>query len=276
MILIEGPNDQLRRQVRKELRARHDRLGFHTEDETSMTLKRLIKLLHADGRYHVRERLTHYVTEHLTQGEAHMVASGLLATGSFVLVCHDLDDDDAGEYYHSTLGGLLPGMNVRDLEMVPDIVTGALELWAAQLEQLKPLLDTDIWSAGGLDQEMVMIVGDQVSPYLPCDEGRRVAFVSDHGCSKFLHEQLATHWLATGTRYYLTNAHKCDVARMNLKMLEEELKLVNPTKVVALGGVAARHLSDIRVGDFARTYHPQYWKRFKNKDTGELLEILKP
>lgn len=277
MILIEGNNDYLNRQVRKELRFRHDRLAFHVEDEFEMTLKRLLKLLHHDNRYQVRENVVGRMQNLLNPADAHMIASGLLATGSFVLVCHDpLDvstEQAQATFYRSTLEGLLPGMNIYHAEMVPEIVEASMKLWEENLETLKAVYETDIWSAGGLMPGMVMLVGDRVLPYVPCDEERRLAFVSHRGCSRFLHEALAANYELDGTRYYLTNAHKCDVAKLNLKMLQEEIDLVKPVKIVAMGGDAARYLSDLKA-TFDRTYHPQFWKRFRNKELPELIQLL--
>jgi hypothetical protein len=279
MILIEGENEYLRRQVRKELRSRLDRLSIHADDEFEMTFPRLIKLLHLDNRYQVREQLTKFINKELGLGDAHMVASALQATGTFVLVCHtedDINEENCVEvFYKATLSGLLPGMNIYDSMSITDIVARAMDLWEENLLLVARFYDTDIWSAGGVESNMVMLVGEKVHPYKPADEERRLAFVSQQSCCRFLHDVLASNFYHQGVKYYLTNAHKVEVHKMNLKMLKEELDLVKPIKVVAMGSEAARVLSDLGQ-EFTRTYHPQYWKRFKNQDRSELVRLLLP
>jgi hypothetical protein len=277
MILIESNYDYLTREVCRELKELDPRLSFHVPDEFDLNVKRLHKLLHADNRFQVRANLVEFTVNNLSQAEAHMVGTALLATGSFVLVVHppleeELEDRTA-RFYSCTMGGLLPGMNIYDRELLSELATRWLELWQGNLEDLAKVYGTDIWSAGGLHSGQVMLVGDRVNPFVPFDEGRRLAFVSHQGCSHFLHQALVANFLAQGTRYYLTNAYKSHVRKANMEMLNEEIQLVKPVKIVALGGVAAQYLSDLGQ-EFTRTYHPQYWKRFKNKELPELIKLV--
>lgn len=120
-------------------------------------------------------------------------------------------------------------------------------------------------ATGGIFKNQIMIVGEATKPDRP------QAFISEKGCSRFLHGCLLAN---THSRYYLTNAQKTGLQNDDIAYLQMEILRVQPSKIIAMGKVAAKMLS-LTGATFAETYHPQYWKRFKFSERKSLIKILK-
>lgn len=74
--------------------------------------------------------------------------------------------------------------------------------------------------------------------------------------------------------YYLTNAKKYEEPYWCERALQEEVRLVQPSKVIALGEVAHQHLFAARIAH-QQVEHPQYRKRFKYDQIEEYSKQLR-
>jgi hypothetical protein len=115
----------------------------------------------------------------------------------------------------------------------------------------------------------VMLVGEGFNRLKVMKDSRAFAEVS--ASSGYLHQALAMNCF---TNYYITNAWKSNIEKFNVDMLIEEFKFVKPTKVIALGEVAADCLERAGIS-YKRTDHPSYWKRFKHKLITDYAETLR-
>jgi hypothetical protein len=69
---------------------------------------------------------------------------------------------------------------------------------------------------------------------------------------------------------FWVNALNNDFTVLNLVEL---VRLLQPRKVIALGRVAQKSCEDQGISCI-KSYHPQYWKRFRNKERYPLLDLL--
>lgn len=262
MIILQGPDETLRRELFNILTEGGDEVNRSaTKEPYRADIGFFTAFIHTDHRLHVRDQLLHG----LRDGDAarYMLGMGLAAAGSLVVLC---GADSREEVRSATFGGLLPALPVSrfsDLNHTREMIVDA---WRLEREKVDPLYD--YWSSGGRPDQATMLVGESNQDL---NGRKRRAFISHTGCSLFLHQALQANPF---NRYYLTNAGKGETRKYNMVALEREIELVKPRRIVALGGVAAAYLSDLKV-TFERTYHPNYWKRFKNKDLDELAGFLK-
>jgi len=274
MIILEGPNtalrEALRHDIEKQLRPElGDLLTVHLSGtpDTGSTAA-IVKLLNSPNHCELRDGLRLDFPDH--HPIHHMAGYALNATGT--LLVHAVNK--AGEeppasqlYDHLWHVGVWNG----DFDTLVEYI---LHVWR---ERQKEIARTYRYGGTGhLEKGGVMVVGERVNPFRPWAEAHRIgtpiplAFTSNHGCSFFLHGALR----ASGGRFYLTNAVKSLSKKLNRTMLAEELDLMKPGKIIAMGSEAAAALYEQRV-DFVHTNHPQYWKRFRNKDVGELVELFR-
>ncbi len=270
MILLEGPNRELRAQLGPALRDQliAQNASLHVSgDHDRPSLQRLVKLVHADTRWQVRDGLP---LGHLDADARHMIAYGLLAAGTLVVICANDGNLTMGQAEDLTpyprvlpLYCVFPGDDLT-LEVMRIAVLASAAIYEAN----------NIWTYGGngyTTRGPIMLVGDKPNPFVPADEGRRLAFVSHHGCSIYLHDAMRR----AGGRYYVTNAYKFKRRAENLQALKDEILMVRPSKTVALGAEAAEMLSSLGT-PFVATYHPQYWRRFRADRLEELVTELRP
>lgn len=271
MIIIDGPNESLRADLKAAIQARAgDDLAYHVSGAPRPAdVRWLAELVQTDNRRHLRDRLPlDLPPDHAAR---HMVATALAATGTVVVVCAtDPNITPAEAIAYLPYRGMLTLLVALPGQDVPYLANVVLETWRSAVALTDGVFHYH--GAGVAHEPDLMVVGEKPNPYRPADDARRVAFVSHQGCSLFLHAALAAAELGG---VYLTNAHKFEKRRANLVALENEIMLVKPGRILAMGTVAARALADIGA-TFEQTYHPQYWKRFKNKDFGELVGLLRP
>lgn len=272
MVIFEGSNHKLRGELRRAFlnlageRWQHFASGAAQPSD----VRWLTRLVHVDNRYHVREGLPMELSPH--HGARHMVASGLQATGSVLVVCEHVPGARGWEERYQPVPGALPVLGITTVSHpnVYDVAQTLLELASSEVARASRTYDQ---GGSGYNYEPdLLIVGEKVSPYRPLHVERRGAFISTNGCSSYLHAAL----MATGARSYLTNAIKTGRVAEDRERLAGEVRLVQADRVVAMGATAARYLADAGVEPVTVTYHPQYWKRFKNKDFGQLVELLRP
>ncbi len=266
MLIIDGPNLDLQTRLLRTLDRHADPdMGKHVSGPgRPRELKLLVTLAMCDHRrmiYHGFPRIGS-----LTRGERHMLAHALAAAGSMAVHCTTPTDPDLGQWFG--LPTVLPTYTVTTATGLDLQAQGILKMWRHLQARAAP-----VWgfgSTGGLPGAAIMLVGDRVNPFIPLDLSRRQAFVSHHGSSLWLHETMA----ATGREgYYVTNAHKVEDRMANRRLLTDEIMVVAPRAIIGMGDEAQGYLSELEV-PFLRTYHPQYWSRFKHKHTTEFIKLI--
>jgi len=266
MILIDGPDDNLCFQVRKQLQKLLPTFDVQVSGQNRQPrMADFINMLNKDHRHVIRDGFN--LPTHFNKAQCYMLTMGLASSGSVYVFCGmDFTEQQiwlTKEYAYLPSG---PIINEGNLETV---VAQIVERSTAEILQANKVWHYN--SLGGIRDHQVMLVGDRVSPFYSYDAIRKMAFFSPHGSSIFLHDALQQ----VDSTYYLTNAYKTNSRKQNQMLLAEEIDLVKPVKIVGMGEEAHRTLSDIGA-TFVRTYHPQYWVRFKNKDLDELVSILRP
>lgn len=271
MILLEGPNRELRAKlgplIREAMPAESPSLHVSGENFRPR-LERLVQLVHADHRWQIRDGLP---LDQLAPEARHMLAYGLSAAGTLVVICAAdgfLSIGRAEELAPSPR--VLPLYAIFPQEDLAAEVHEIARLWRAQVHAAN-----EFWgygSNGPTTRAPIMLVGDRVNPFVPAElNKRRMAFVSHHGCSLYLHDAMRR----AGGRYYVTNAIKAKRKTTNMQALREEIEKVRPARIVALGTEAAEALSQLGAS-YVTTYHPQYWRRFQASRLGELVACLQP
>jgi hypothetical protein len=271
MILLEGPNRALRTQLGPAIRAAMpaENPSLHVSgDNFRPKLQRLVHLVHADHRWQIRDGLP---LDHLEPDARHMIAYGLYAAGTMVVICAE-----DGSLTMAQAEDLAPSRRVLPLYSVhpgDDLAKEAQHIalyWRMAVQEA-----SRFWhygSNGPTQRSPIMLVGDRANPFVPAElNQRRMAFVSHHGCSLYLHGAMRR----AGGRYYVTNAVKANKKTWNLLALREEIEKVRPSRIVALGTEAAEVLAKVDAR-FTTTYHPQYWRRFQASRLGELVDCLQP
>jgi hypothetical protein len=111
----------------------------------------------------------------------------------------------------------------------------------------------------------IVIVGDRPAKGISLTEGR-LPFCSNTQSSGWLNAQLVTpeedlRWI-----------NSADI-NGNATPFDQLYALLPAKVVIALGYNASAWLSIVNV-EHLKTYHPQYWKRFRSKERYPLLDIL--
>lgn len=269
MIILEGPNLPLRAELATKLKEYLQGKDASQPEELLRTdLGYLVHFVHQDLRYRVQDG---WPVDHLSAAARHMLGCALLPEALIVVHCdgshatvRDLSTTTQRLFINN---GFCSGFSVGAAMNQEWITTTILQAHVTLLTQLR---EFDRFFAGTWWEGSVMLVGE--GNQFITREVRRKAFTSATGCSLFLHEALLRN---RGARYYLSNAQKTGRPAYDRLALQREIELVKPVKIVALGTEAAAMLATQRV-EFTRTFHPQYWKRFRNQHLDELVEILKP
>lgn len=124
------------------------------------------------------------------------------------------------------------------------------------------------FGAGSFIVGNIMLVGEQDSD--PTASTFQKPFCTNKGCTGWLNKQLDVENIPE-ERLFWVNALNNDYTEANLKYLTDKLK---PIVVLALGGIAQKICKKQEI-NFIPFYHPQYWKRFKNKQPYALISKLK-
>lgn len=272
MIVVTGFNMELRREVVDRLRFIMAPLDKSQPMGERTDLNYLTRFVHQDLRYHVLDGLW---PEHLSDAERYMLTSAVLPGGCVLVVCHDNplpEEGGVGVMHPPTKvygqGIWFPWINIYNRHYLEDSIEWILAHHKAHIRRAVPFKEWAV--SGNVEEGVVMLVGEASQEITP--GVKRRAFISHKGCSLFLQEALRRN---APTKYYLTNAQATGNASYDRLKLQREIELIKPCKIVALGVEAALVMVDLKV-PFTRTWHPQYWARFRSTLMHELCEILKP
>jgi len=113
----------------------------------------------------------------------------------------------------------------------------------------------------------IVLVGEQASN--PTEKtANQQPFCSDKGCSGWLNLLLEQEQIPEEKLFWL-NAKNNDGTLIDPKVIEN----IAPKVVITLGKTACDLLSRSNIS-YLHHYHPQYWKRFRNKQRYPLLDTL--
>ena len=124
------------------------------------------------------------------------------------------------------------------------------------------------FGVGSYTKGVTLIIGEQASDPQNAPEQR--PFCCTKGCSGWLNKLLEIEGIDESKLFWV-NALNNDGKPVRL---DEVVSALRPKKVIALGKVAQNLCSDQYV-HCEPCYHPQYWKRFKNKYRYPLLDMLR-
>ena len=133
------------------------------------------------------------------------------------------------------------------------------------------LRDPNREGVGSWKPGSALLVGEQSAH--PTDSPNQQPFCDLHGCSGWLNSQLELASIPED-RLYWVNALNNDGSAVHLCKLIYDLK---PSIVITMGKVADDLWNRTCDDMFPHTSvpHPQYWKRFRNKDPYPLIDVLK-
>jgi hypothetical protein len=128
-------------------------------------------------------------------------------------------------------------------------------------------------AAGKPDRtRVIIIVGERPTTILnkldACDN-LVVPFGSLRGCSGWLNKQLHVANVPEEKLFWL-NAYD---GFGKLTDLKKYVTLLNPVTTITLGNVASDECKKLNI-EHEFYYHPQYWKRFRNKEQYPLINCL--
>ncbi len=113
----------------------------------------------------------------------------------------------------------------------------------------------------------VLIIGEQSG-----DKITDRPFCATTHCSEWLNNKLNSYNIPED-RLYWVNALRVDDTPVDISGLIVELQ---PSNIICLGNVAERTCRAQGINKFIKFYHPQYWKRFRNKEEYPfVLELAK-
>lgn len=121
--------------------------------------------------------------------------------------------------------------------------------------------------SGAFKQQNIMLVGEQTSH--PEVNKYHLPFCSLKACSGWLNGLLEDAGIPEDQLFWV-NALDNDGSEVDLASLHG---LLMPRLVVALGNVARDQLTKRRI-QHEHVPHPQYWKRFRNKQVYPLIPLL--
>ncbi len=113
----------------------------------------------------------------------------------------------------------------------------------------------------------ILIVGDRPGPSA---KGKNIPFVGE-GCGSWLLKNMDKSNIDERKLYWINSKDNFGVPAT-----KDFLALLQPSKIICLGGEAAKWALDISDEyDVVTVPHPQYWRRFKSKERYPLLDLLK-
>lgn len=257
MILIDGPRadiaDAIIEGLQKTLAIWN--IKKYGPDGKPHTLKQLVDLVQRDHRDEIHSGI---LAPGLDKATRSMLSYGLSAAGSVVVIC---GGEQAPE-------NILPTVIVNDMSDVPKAVTRIITYRTEAMHWVDKLWEyRSLYSIG---PQLTMIVGHK--PMAAIDRHNQgMPFFGIQGQCIFLHDAFRL----AGGKYYLTSAEKTGYKILDRETLDVEIKMIRPTRIIAMGSEASSSLARLRV-NFIKAYHPQYWRRFKAMKMDELVAILKP
>ena len=187
----------------------------------------------------------------------HIIESIIQTQGAMMIY---VDDGGSTSIYHKMfIGTKLPNImiqpNEKEINIIPPVVYERWK-WFKEVESI------------GWPNHSIMLVGDMYGSGLKFSYGKtnNKAFSGTQHASKFLHRALSE----IDYDFYITNANKtCDKDENELILLQE-IAMVKPIAIIALGDNASKGI----VKPHVKIPHPQYYNRFKHGNTNDYIKLI--
>ena len=286
MIVIEGIDGTGKTTLAKHLASVLGLTYVHERTEDEGFFRYVLLALTAErkvyDRFHLSEAVYPLIKQDgrlpMLRWQQHMVERVLMRHGGLLVYCTGSLVDVAqvfkerGETYVSSKD--LPLMQI----LYNDVVKGTLlptlvynyqlESIYSFVERLRPVYHDlrekafhfeGLGGIGTQQQEAILLVGERHVRGLTPDDPVYAPFVERQGSSLYLHQALQ---LSGRTDYHITNAIKFGQPGKDRGMLLQEIDLLRPSRVVALGQVASRLLREVHIAHDV-VAHPSARRRFK-------------
>jgi hypothetical protein len=129
---------------------------------------------------------------------------------------------------------------------------------------------------GSFQKGSIMLVGERYGDGSYVGTGNKALSVH-HGCSAYLHRALDSIDKELGHdiqgRFYITNAVKYEDRSKNYSAFHEEMRILEPQVIIALGDEASAFLRSAGV-KHTKVYHPQFMFRFHNRDINDYTTMI--
>lgn len=298
MIIIEGCDatgkSTLAKWLANELNFEYFKDGFHrlgVEYYINNSLNKSTNIV--SDRFHLGEYVYPVIKKDgrkpLELWEQWMIENILLSKKSMLILCH------------TSVSNIYRNFDVRGEDFITKENIGPvcslfIERYSASIlpkitfdytwDAEEQLLDTIKQHLASLDDRYPSIdkmkgIGCSVSPdVMLVGEGQNLnkttensrAFSHYSASSIYLHRALGIN---KDLSYYLTNANKVGGDLMaNVDLLKEEVSLVCPQKVIALGNLASHVLEKANI-EHSKAFHPSFWKRFHFNELNEYADLLR-
>ncbi len=120
-------------------------------------------------------------------------------------------------------------------------------------------------------RKSILLVGDRPGPSAPKEPHyHHTPFYSTKHCSGWLNNALETEDIPEKKLVWVNSADEGGKP-YDISMV----KHLDPRVIIALGGKAAQWLEKNGITNYIPCKHPQYWKRFHNKERYPLLDLLR-
>ena len=116
----------------------------------------------------------------------------------------------------------------------------------------------------------IMLIGERYADNTFIGNNKK-AFFADINSSLYLHKAL--YLSPENGNHYITNAFKTNLFNFNECAIKEEIKIVQPKIIIALGNKVSSFLKVLNISH-KKIPHPQYWRRFKYKNIKEYSKLL--
>jgi hypothetical protein len=114
-----------------------------------------------------------------------------------------------------------------------------------------------------------LIVGDRPGPSAPkLKDYHHTPFYSLKHCSGWLNYLLEENGISEESLVWM-NAYDVN----GIKFDSNKIKGLK-CEIIALGSNAEKWLISNEIRSYSKSYHPQYWKRFKSKERYPLIDLL--
>lgn len=286
MILIEGMDGTGKTTLAREV-AQRLHLEYVHERNTDQGFHRYVLLGLNVGpvvsdRFHLSEAVYPVVKQDgrlpMLRWQQHMVERVLLRHGTVLVYCQT--DEDAQTETFATRGETF--VSASDVPLMRALYTDVVKYtllptlvydyrrWNLDdfvqrlLTVYEPLKTRASWfdGLGGIGHQhvgSVLLVGERHVRGLTPEDPVYAPFVEAKGSSLYLHQALQ---LSGRTDYHITNAVKFGHPGKDRAALLQEVELLRPSRVVALGLAAARVLREVNV-QHEVVAHPSARRRFK-------------
>ncbi|MDD5651146.1 MAG: AAA family ATPase [Candidatus Nanoarchaeia archaeon] len=289
LIILEGPNGVGKTTLAKQLVKQYNLKYIKESKPNGGAQYYLEKALEYDDAVVDRFHLGEYVYPMLKKDgrdalllwQQHLIERILQIKGAILLYCNTSFDfkknifETRGEDY----------VNVNEIEKEENYFNICFERSILQKYKIDFIKDNFLLDLENVDynkykkyesigsiNNSIMLIGEKYGGNTKFSYGKEMnkTFTNLHNSSRFLHEALS---LMNYNNFYLTNAYKTLNEDKDLELLKEEINLINPYKIIALGNKTEKLIKKLNI-KYYKIPHPQYYFRFHHDKQLQYKQLL--